>query len=240
MNPHEWFVEHRSDFVIRVLDAGEESTFRSHLTGCADCREAVAGLERELAWLPMGVDPIAPPPGLAHRLVGRILVPRRPWQQAWPIALAASIGLLLGGVLGSGLGARRYDSRLAALQTRVDASQDTLSIMRAATRVLQARVEMDGHQGSLMIFADERTHRWNVLLRDLPAAHAGQVYQFWFITDQGMVRSVEFRMEQGAPGFVTLPMPPSGGTVVGAALSVEAAQSQGAVPRGPMLAHLML
>lgn len=240
MNPHEWFVEHRSDFVVRVLESGEESTFRDHLTGCAECREAVARLERDLAWLPMGVAPVAPPPGLAHRLVGRILTPRRPWQRAWPIGLAAGIGLLLGSGLGMRLAAGRGADHLAALQAKVDATVDTLTIMRAATRVLQAKVEMEGHQGSLMIFADERTHRWNVLLRDLPAAHPGQVYQFWFITDQGMVRSVEFNLDRGAPGFVTLPMPPSGGTVMGAALSVEAVQSRGSEPQGPMLAHLML
>jgi anti-sigma-K factor RskA len=240
MNPHEWFVEHRTDFVVRILEADEEASFHDHLSGCDECREAVAGLERELAWLPMAVVPAAPPPGMAHRLVGRILTPRRPWQRAWPIALAASLGLLLGGVLGRITGTGHPDGEFAALQSRVDATRDTLSIMRAATRVLQASIEMEGHQGSLMIFADERTHRWNVLLRDLPAAHQGQVYQFWFITDQGMVRSVEFRLDQGAPGFVTLPMPPSGGTVTGAALSVEAVQSQGAAPQGPMLAHLML
>jgi anti-sigma-K factor RskA len=175
---------------------------------------------------------------MAHRMVDRILAPRRPRFLVWPVGLAAGIGLLLGGVLGTRLGADR--SREVALQATVAAVQDTLTIMRAATRVLQARIEMDGHQGSLMIFADERTHRWNVLLRDLPAAHPGQVYQFWFITDQGMVRSVEFRCEKGAPGFVTLPMPPEGGTVMGAALSVEAAYSSGSAPKGPMLAHLML
>jgi len=238
MNPHEWFIEHRSSFVVRILDPGEETSFREHLNGCVECREAVAGLERELAWLPMGVAPVAPPPGMAHRMVDRILAPRRPRFLVWPVGLAAGIGLLLGGVLGTRLGADR--SREVALQATVAAVQDTLTIMRAATRVLQARIEMDGHQGSLMIFADERTHRWNVLLRDLPAAHPGQVYQFWFITDQGMVRSVEFRCEKGAPGFVTLPMPPAGGTVMGAALSVEAAYSSGSAPKGPMLAHLML
>ncbi|HKV73969.1 MAG TPA: anti-sigma factor [Gemmatimonadales bacterium] len=238
MNPHEWFIEHRTEFAVRILEPGEEASFREHLLGCPECREAVAALERELGWLPMGVAPVAPPPGMAHRMVDRILAPRRPRFLVWPVGIAAGLGLLLGGVGGMKLGSGQ--GQVARLEAAVTATQDTLTIMRAATRVLQARIEMDGHQGSLMIFADERTHRWNVLLRDLPAAQPGQVYQFWFITDQGMVRSVEFHCEKGAPGFVTLPMPPSGGNVMGAALSVEQVKSTGSAPQGPMLAHLML
>jgi hypothetical protein len=240
MNPHEWFLEHRAAFVARALDRDEEATFRSHLTGCAECREAVAAMERDLAWLPMGAGPVAPPPGMPNRLIQGVLSPRRPWQRAWPIALAASLGLIIGGAIATAIAGRQTRVMVADLTQRIAAVRDTLSITRAASWVAQAKVEREGKQGMLMIFGDEKTHRWNVVLRDVPAAPAGEVYQFWFITDQGMVRSVEFTADQDNPGFVTLPMPPKGGTVMGAALSMEASHSVGAAPQGPMLVHLML
>ncbi|MEO8030820.1 MAG: anti-sigma factor [Gemmatimonadota bacterium] len=240
MNPHEWFLEHQVAFVARALEPDEEASFRTHLTGCAECREAVVALERDLAWLPMGAAPVAPPPGMPHRLIQGVLAPRRLWQRAWPIGLAASIGLFAGGGLATLITGRHADTMMAGLNRDIAAVRDTLSITRAASWVAQAKVEQGGKSGMLMIFADARTHRWNVILRDVPAAPAGQVYQFWFITDQGMVRSVEFTLDQGSPGFVTLPMPPKGGNVMGAALSVEASHSQGAQPQGPMLVHLML
>lgn len=240
MNPHEWFLEHQVAYVARTLEPDEEASFRAHLEGCAECRAAVAALERDLAWLPMGVTPVAPPPGMPHRITQRVLGRRRPWQQAWPVALAASLGLIVGGTLATAVATRKSNAVRATMSGEIAAVRDTLSITRAASWVAQAKVEQGGKQGMLMIFGDEKTHRWNVVLRDVPAAPAGEVYQFWFITDKGMVRSVEFSTDPDNPGFVTLPMPPQGGTVMGAALSVEAMHSSGSAPSGPMLVHLML
>jgi hypothetical protein len=99
---------------------------------------------------------------------------------------------------------------------------------------------MDGHQGGLMIFADVRTHRWNVVVHGLPPAAPGEVYQFWFICANGMVRSVEVHPSEAVPAFVTLGMPSMGGEVKGAALSVEQQGEQSPEPKGKMLVHLIL
>ncbi|HSE67831.1 MAG TPA: zf-HC2 domain-containing protein, partial [Gemmatimonadales bacterium] len=64
MSTHDWFVEHRTSFVVRSLEAEEESTFRAHLEGCQDCREAIHQIEQELAWLPLGTTPVTPRPEL--------------------------------------------------------------------------------------------------------------------------------------------------------------------------------
>ena len=55
MNPHEWYVENRAAFVARSLEPDEERTYRDHLAQCAECSAEVKRLERDLAWLPMGV-----------------------------------------------------------------------------------------------------------------------------------------------------------------------------------------
>jgi hypothetical protein len=106
--------------------------------------------------------------------------------------------------------------------------------------VLQASVEMNGAQGGLLIFADERTHRWNVVVHGLPPAPPTGRYQFWFICAEGMVRGAEVRMPGEKPANFTTDMPTVPCTVQGAALSVEPMDATTGPPKGDMIAHLML
>ncbi len=239
MTAHEWFIEHRSALVARALDPDEERLFREHLPGCAECRTEVDRLERDLAWLPMGAAPVTVRPGLTRRLVegaiGRRAGSRR--VGLLPAALAASLVLVAGGWLRE---RRQFRAEREALRQEVAMVRDTLGIIQSAAKVRYASITRGGHQGGLVIFADERTHRWNVVVYGLPAPAPGEVCQFWFITDEGMVRGVEVRTTPQGPAFLTLPMPPRGGTVMGAALTIEPAGSSGDRPQGTELAHLML
>ena len=224
MTPHDWFVEHRTAYATRLLDPADERTFVEHLRGCEECRGEVAAIERELAWLPMGAAPATLRPGLARRIFDGIVEPRRTRlvrraSQQRVERLAATLDA--------------HDRRLAALS-------DTLSIMRGASRVLQTSITMDGHQGGMMIFADERTHRWNVVVHGLPPAPRGEMYQFWFVAEDGMVRGVQLDLRNSHPAFFTVGMPSTGGRVMGAALSVEDVSAPGNAGPGRMLAHLML
>jgi hypothetical protein len=111
--------------------------------------------------------------------------------------------------------------------------------MRGAGRVLQASIEMDGREGGILIFDDSVTHRWNVVVHGLPPAPEGKVYRFWFICEEKMVRGAEVEAG-GSPALFTLPMPPDGGKVMGAALTVESVATPPMEPRGRTLAELML
>ncbi len=241
MNSHEWFIEHRTAFVVRSLERQEEKSFTEHLAGCEECRAEIARIERDLAWLPMAVAPVAARPGLRRELVEAALGGgRRRSRWLAPLAVAASLTLALGLW---GWGRQRaavLSADIADLRSRLGATQDTLSIIRGASRVLQASIQMEGHQGGLMIFADQRSHRWNVVVHGLPPAHPGEVYQFWFICDNGMVRGVEVHVDETNPAFMTLSMPVEGGEVRGAALTLEPAAEHSAAPTGKELAHLML
>ena len=241
MNPHEWFVQHRMAFAVRILAPEEERKFAEHLPGCADCREEIARVERELAWLPMAVAPVAPRPGLRRELVEAVLGNARGARQ-WMVPLAAAAALvLMVGVWGWGRERTTSLTReVANLKQQLAAVEDTLSIMRSASRILQATIQVDGHQGGLMIFADDRTHRWNVVVHGLPPAAPGQVYQFWFICEDGMVRSAEVHVDGNTPALMTLGMPSVGGAVMGAALTLEPAADSSAGPHGKELVHLML
>src|SRR5262249_19534209 len=147
-------------------------------------------------------------------------------------------------VFSIGLGVRnraegmRLRSLLADSQNRMMALEDTVSVLRTARQVTQIPISMEGRQGGLLIFQDPVSHRWCVIGHGLPPAPSGNIYQFWFITESGMVRSVEVNADPTRPAIFTLPMPPVPAPVMGAALTVEPAVSKSSEPQGPQLAHV--
>ena len=246
MTPHEWFIEHRVAYATRTLDQDEVRSFGAHLADCEECRRELARIEEDLRWLPMGARPVAPSAGFPRRAVDHILERRPSRRPGWvlPAALAASALLAVGGwYLGrSPVGVLRQ--QLREQHALAAALRDTLSIMRAG-RVLQASVEMDGARGGVLIFADEVTHRWNVVIHGLPPAPAGHRYQFWFVCADGedqMVRGTEVNADTRRPTMFTtgMPQPQACPTVKGAALTEEPMPDVQGPPRGKALAHLML
>lgn len=239
MTPHDWYVEHRAAWVARALEPKEERLFADHLRRCAECRAEVATLERELGWLAMGAAPATPRPGLTREIADRVL--RRPsaWRRFGP-GLAAAATMLL--ALGLGVRERRQRAGLEALlaerERRLAAVEDTLSVIRSAGRVVVHEIAMDGHRGGLLIFQDERSHRWNVVVHGLPAAPTGSVYQFWFVTESGMVKSVSLPMDGSRPAFATVSMPDTPAHVMGAALTVEPMPATSDEPQGREIAHV--
>ena len=226
MTPHEPFIDQRLDYATGQLDEAERRAFERHLAGCEECQLEVARMEADLRWLPLGAAPVRPSAGFAERAAARGVGTRRRPPPGWlvPAALAASALL-------------RQHTVAAALR-------DTLSIMRGG-RVLQADVEVGGSRGGVLIFADEISHRWNVVVHGLPPAPPGYRYQFWFVCSDGasdMVRGTAIAADSRRPTMFTtgMPQPEACPTVRGAALTEEPmAESQGP-PRGKPLAHLML
>jgi hypothetical protein len=239
MNSHQWYVENRAAFVARSLERDEERAYRDHLAHCEECDAEVKKLGRDLAWLPMGVAPAAADPGLPRRMAGDILDRPRAWRRRMPYALAAAALLL---AVGLGVNGRAEGARLRSLLSdthgRMMALEDTLSVLRSAQQVAQIPISMGGRQGGLLIFQDAVSHRWCVIVHGLPPAPSGNVYQFWFITETGMVRSVEVNADTSRPAILTLSMPPDPAPVMGAALTVEPAVSRSSEPQGPQLAHI--
>lgn len=242
MRAHEWFVEHRVDHAIRTLDPDDAATFEAHLPHCEECRREVARIAAELAWLPMGLAPAAPRPGFRRRIIHHVLEGRTRGRRAWlmPAALAASLLLAVGIWYAGSRRAAGLRDQLSLERTRVEALADTLSIMRGAGKVLQANVSLGGSDGGVVIFADETTHRWNVVVHGLPPAPLNDRYQFWFICADGMVRGGEVRLNEKGQMMFTTGMPETGGTVLGAALTIEPRQATTGPPQGRTLAHLML
>jgi anti-sigma-K factor RskA len=242
VNGHHWFVEHRMEYATRTLDDDDLATFEVHLANCEECRAEVARIEKELAWLPLALPPAAVRPGLRRRIVQHALGESRVAVPRWLPAAVVAAGVLLaaGGWLAGHRQVRPLETELAALRTRATALADTLSVMRRAVRVLQAQVDLDGGQGGLVIFADDVTHRWSVVVHGLPPAPAGTGYQFWFICTDGMVRGSALMVPGTGSTMFTTGMPESGGAVLGAALTLEPVGVSTGPPRGKELVHLML
>jgi hypothetical protein len=196
----------------------------------------------------MGLAPATPRPGFRQRALDQVLGGRRqPRRQRWlvPAALAASVLLVVGAWLAGQSRAGGLRRELAEQRAAIAALRDTLSIMRQADRVLQASVDVGGTKGGVLIFADEVTHRWNVVVHGLPPASPGHRYQFWFICADGaedMVRGTEIAMDaRRLAMFATdMPQPQACPAVKGAALTEEPMADESGPPRGKALAHLML
>lgn len=241
MTAHDWFIEHRADWVARALDGEEERSFRDHLRRCPDCRAAVAELERDLAWLPMGVKPVAPRPGFRRAALERALGPRRRrFGWALPAGLAASLLLAFGIIFRQEGRITKLEVEMASQRATLAAEMDTMSVAREASRILHTTFAMNGQTCGLMIMADDRTHRWNVVVHGLPPAKPGEKYQFWFITDDGMKQGRMVEVEPGRVASFTTGMPEGNARVMGAALSVEPMDNGGPEMKGPELAKLML
>jgi hypothetical protein len=254
MKPHEWYLEHAIEHATRTLDEGDAREFESHLAGCETCQVEVARIESDLRWLPMGAPPVAPRAGAERRIVEGVLGravreraarqpavrPRRSWSM--PAALAASLLLAVGGWYLGTSRSRALQRELEEQRAAVAALQDTLSIWRQTGRILQANLEVGETRGEILIFADEGTHRWNVVIHGLPPASPGHQYQFWFICGDGMVRGTEVNADVRKPTMFTtgMPQPESCAEVKGAALTEEPVTGGQGPPKGKPLAHLML
>jgi hypothetical protein len=233
MTAHEWFIEHRTEYLTRGLESGDERLYREHLDRCEDCRTAVRELERDLAWLPMAVAPVPPRPGFTGRVL-REVTGGPPARRRWLAPSVAAAGVVL--AVGTWAVGRDHVRRL---EGELAAARDTLGLLRRANRIMQATIEMQGHTGGIVVFADEVTHRWRVTVHGLPAPPPGQRYVFWFVTGEGMVRGPEVPVEPDRPATMTLEMPPGARLVKGCALTVEPMHGD-STPRGPELVHLEL
>jgi len=237
MSAHEWFLENREAYVARALDPRDERTFRDHLTRCPECAGAVAGMEHELRWLPMAVEPVAPRPGLEREVLERALG-RRHWWTQWGVPTVAAAALLLS--VGAWVAGRwevgRLRETLGRHQAQVEALQDTLSAISGAQQIFQASFTNPEYEGGLLVFHNQRQGRWHVVVHGLPPAKAGQAYRLWFVTDSGMVHGALVQPRGQRPVQLTLAVPPDMG-VTGATLTLEDDGRQLVEPRGEELAR---
>jgi hypothetical protein len=241
MKAHDWFVDHRADYVARALEPGDDALFRDHLARCSECAAEIAAIERDLAWLPLAAQPVPPRPGFAQRVRDQIV--RRPGRLSrwiWP-AVAAAVALLALGLWRRDQGRiLDLERQLAERSAELAGARDSLASAMGADQVVQAAIEQGGKRGGMLILADQATHRWKIVVHGIPAAPAGQRYTFWFITGDGMVRGAEVICDENNPAVIVLDMPRNARLIKGGSLTVEPMTGDASVPRGKEIAHLEL
>lgn len=240
MTVHDWYVEHRVAFATRSLAASDEALFANHLARCEACRLAVAEIERELAWLPLGVSPVAPRPGLTRQLLEGVLRRRRSRWWAWAAVVATAASVMLALFVRTSVSRQITGLRmaLAAREGQLVAIQDSLSAILGAERVLQETIRGPGYVGGFLLFYDQDTQRWNVVVHDLPPARSGETYQLWFVSGRGLLPGPEVRVDGSRPTFLVLPAPSASSDIVGAALTLGPIAGPAGRVRGVELARL--
>ncbi len=188
-------------------------------------------------WLGMAADPRAPPPELKARVLARALAgPRRRW---W-LAAAAVLVLAVGGAYWSYRTVTTLRAERDRLAGVVASLRDSLALVNSASaKVVWIPVTTGGRVGGVTIFADSVRHRWLVRCDGLTRNAPDQAYQIWFVTEEGMKSAALMAMDHERPMVMALDMPPNGGKVMGAAMTIEP-RAGSTEPHGPFVFHRSL
>ncbi|HYT83500.1 MAG TPA: anti-sigma factor [Gemmatimonadales bacterium] len=188
-------------------------------------------------WLGMAADPRAPPPELKARVLARALAgPRRRW---W-LAAAAVLVLAVGGAYWSYRTVTTLRAERDRLAGVVASLRDSLALVNSASaKVVWIPVTTGGRVGGVTIFADSLRHRWLVRCDGLTRNAPDQAYQIWFVTEEGMKSAALMAMDHERPMVMALDMPPNGGKVMGAAMTIEP-RAGSTEPHGPFVFHRSL
>ncbi|HYU08550.1 MAG TPA: anti-sigma factor [Gemmatimonadales bacterium] len=188
-------------------------------------------------WLGMAADPRAPPPELKARVLARALAgpPRR-----WWLAAAAVLVLAVGGAYWSYRTVTTLRAERDRLAGVVASLRDSLALVNSASaKVVWIPVTTGGRVGGVTIFADSLRHRWLVRCDGLTRNAPDQAYQIWFVTEEGMKSAALMAMDHERPMVMALDMPPNGGKVMGAAMTIEP-RAGSTEPHGPFVFHRSL
>jgi anti-sigma-K factor RskA len=180
-------------YVLGATDFDETEAVRRHLEECSSCRALAQRLSASAAAVPMGLEGVAPPPGLRDRVLASArglpqTTPMRPLPRGHPrrpiarpplrlagwnrpaVALAAIVAFALGGGLGLGVGRAAFGAPAAQ---RPGVAQYSLAgtgaMAGAAGRVFDLRAE----RITLVQFSG------------LPALGPGRIYELWLIDARG-------------------------------------------------------
>jgi len=154
-------------YVLGALDTGEAERFRRHAAGCVVCRDELAGLQSVVEVLAMAAPQLAVPRALRRRVLAEV----RAAPRARPSARAARPSWRL----------RRPPARPLAGVAAIAACAAIVVGVLAATggsgraRLVSARVTYPSASAVVRL----RAGRAELILRRMPAAPQGKIYEVW-------------------------------------------------------------
>jgi anti-sigma-K factor RskA len=193
MSDHEELESLVAGWVLGAVDAEEADALRTHIEGCASCREATSRLGRAAALLPLDVEEVEPPARLRERILAAsaasrgsaaapLRLPARPkgrkpspkpsipsrgrgWVPGYAAAALVALALAVGLIAGDLVGREASPSAVAVRSTLV--GHDALAGARASV------IDLKSEGVALVDFAN------------LPQLESGKVYEVWLITPGG-------------------------------------------------------
>lgn len=200
-------------YALNALAEHEEAEYEEHLAGCVACREELASFREAAASLAYVVEAPAPPAELRDRILVQarsertnvVPFPGRRW--AVP-ALAGAAAAAAAVALGLGVWA-------TSLSSSLDEERQAREQQGAALAVVgdpdAERFPLRGAEGTLIVSAGGEGA---LVLRDLPAAPEGRIYEAWVSSDGDvMLPAGTFTASTGAGATVVplaRPVPESG------------------------------
>lgn len=196
-------------YALDAVDDADRARVEAHLDGCATCRREVEELREASVALSDGFD-VAPPPQVRQRLLEQVAaeaqvvqpIGRPPRRSQWVWGLAAA-GLVAVGSWGVW---EVLDEDLTSVEQVIQADD-----------AVRHEAELDGTP--VVVVTSQAQDRAVLVAADLPALPEGQVYQAWFLREDGVIDSAGLLTDPGADA--ELAGDPDGVTAV--ALSVEPA-----------------
>lgn len=194
MSDHEELEGSVAAWVLGALDPAETETVRTHVEGCATCREVAERLRPVVGALPLVVEEATPPPRLRERILAAaaasprssqapaprrvrpaatrtprptLLAPIKRRMPAYAVAAVAVLALLAGVLIG---------------ETAFHGPQPPAT-SRVARFTLAGHLDMAGAQATVIDLRSDGVAL--VDFRGLPALRTGRVYEVWLIRSGG-------------------------------------------------------
>jgi anti-sigma-K factor RskA len=193
MSDHEELESLVAAWVLGAVEADETNAVRTHIEGCAICREATSRLGRAVGMMPLDVEEVEPPARLRERILasaaasrGGAVAPvrlparakdRRPaakpvvpsrsrgWVPGYAAAALVVLALAVGLVAGDLVGREAPPAPVAVRSTLV--GHDAMAGAKASV------IDLRSDDVALVDFTD------------LPSLETGKVYEVWLITASG-------------------------------------------------------
>jgi anti-sigma-K factor RskA len=231
----EQFEELSGAYVLDAVTPDERQEAEAHLAQCMKCTRLVQELRSAVAFLPLSIPQVNPPPSLESRVISAIQedigltamptqrsrivqLPRRARRQRWLPRVLVAAAVLMFCLLG-GMGALNL-----SLSHQVTALQQQLVQARtstAKTYKVQGQTSAPGASGTLVYFPSQNVTV--LVMHGLPQLTGNQVYQGWLIQTKNsipvMVTSIGLLNNQNGTASLAFP-----GNVIGyeiTAVSIE-------------------
>lgn len=243
------------DYVLGSLSDAEAREFREHLSGCAECQQAVRDLALVGEAMSRSLDVSLPPADMRARVLARatsspavVAPPQSQRTSAWQwLAIAATFiaTVMTASTVYYRAETERLRSagtesaqRIASLEQQVAALQTNAATAAQTTTVLTAgdlaRIDLSGQPpapGAAGRVFWSATEGLVFAATNLPALPPGRVYQLWVVADQPISAGIA---EPGSRGGFSVVTSPSVTTRPKAfALTIEPEGGRPA-PTGPM------